>query len=90
MSHGKPITTKEAIDFSIVGDDILDIADFAIQKYEFRTGGTLSDEVREAASTAIRETLWERVEELKLKRKQILAGMFELADETMVRVVEDD
>ena len=30
------VTVKNAIDFSIVGDNILDIADFTVEKYEFR------------------------------------------------------
>ena len=89
MSHDKPITIGRAVDFDIVGDNILDIADFAIQKYEFRNETTLPAEVRDAAAMAIREALWKRIEELRLKRKQILAGMFELADETAKRVVED-
>lgn len=90
MSNGRAMTVKSAVDFNIVGDNILDIADFAIEKYEFRNDTTLSAEVREAASAAIREALWTRIEELKLKRKQILAGFFELADETMQRVVDED
>ena len=89
MSDNRAITVKSAVDFNIVGDNILDIADFAIEKYEFRHDTTLSAEVREAASTAIREALWRRIEELKLKRKQILAGFFELADETMQRVLDE-
>lgn len=89
MSQDKPIAIRRAVDFDIVGDNILDIADFTIQKYEFRNDTSLPAEVREVAVTAIREALWQRVEELKLKRKQILAGMFELADETAKRVVED-
>ena len=89
MSNGRAMTVKSAVDFNIVGDNILDIADFAIEKYEFRNDTTLSAEVREAAAAAIREALWTRIEELKLKRKQILAGFFELADETMQRVVDE-
>ena len=89
MSDNRMITVKSSVDFNIVGDNILDIADFTIEKYEFRNDTTLSAEVRDAASTAIRKALWGRVEELKLKRKQILAGMFELADETMQRVADE-
>ena len=89
MSEEKTITIKRSVDLNIVGDNILDIADFTVEKYEFRNDTTLAPEVREAAITAIRQALWARVEELRLKRKQILAGMFELADETAKRVVED-
>ena len=88
MSNPKPITIKRAIDFDIMGENILDIADFAVEKYEFRNDTKLTAEVREAATTAIREALWSRLEELKRKRKQVLVGMFELADETAKRVAE--
>lgn len=88
MSEDKAISIKRSVDFNIVGENILDIADFAVEKYEFRNDTTLAPEVREAATTAVREALWARVEELKLKRAQILAGMFEIADETTKRVVE--
>ncbi|MYH47949.1 MAG: hypothetical protein F4020_02045 [Gammaproteobacteria bacterium] len=88
MSEQRAITIKRSVDFNIVGENILDIADFAVEKYEFRNDTDLAPEVRKAATEAIRAALWARVEELKLKRKQILAGMFELADETAKRVVE--
>jgi hypothetical protein len=90
MSEQRAITIKRSVDvdFNIVGENILDIADFAVEKYEFRNDTNLAPEVRKAAAEAIRAALWARVEELKLKRKQILAGMFELADETAKRVVE--
>lgn len=88
MSEPITIQRSVAVDFNIVGENILDIADFAIEKYEFRNDTTLASEVREAATEAIREALWARVEQLKLKRQQILAGMFELADETAKRVAE--
>ena len=92
MSEGKTIKVQGAVDMNIVGDNILDIAEFAIEKYEFRTETTLSAEAREAreaASTAIRAALWARIEELKLKRTQILAGLFRVADETMQQVVDE-
>ena len=88
MSDPRPITLKRAIDFDIMGENILDIAGFAIEKYEFRNDTRLTSEVRKAATTAIREALLARIEELKLKRRQILKGMFELADETAKRVAE--
>ena len=89
MSEGKTIKVRGAVDMNIVGDNILDIAEFAIEKYEFRTETTLSAEAREAASTAIREALWARIDELKLRRTQILAGLFRVADETMQQVVDE-
>ena len=89
MTEQRAITIKRSVDLNIVGENILDIADFAVEKYEFRSDTTLAPEVRRAATEAIRAALWARIEELKLKRNQILAGFFELADETMQRVVDE-
>lgn len=46
---------KSAVDFTIMGDNISDIADFTLEKYEFKNGTTLSDEVREEGITKIKE-----------------------------------
>ena len=89
MGEKSAVTIKRSVDYNIVGENILDIADFAVQKYEFRNDTALPSEVREAATEAVREALWARIEELKLKRNQILVGLFELADETMQRVVDE-
>lgn len=85
----RTLTIKNALDFEIVGDNILDIADFAVEKYEFRNDTTLADEVREAARDGARTALWEMVERLKLRRKQILQAMFDKADEAVQGVVDD-
>lgn len=77
------------IDFNIVGDNIYDIADFAVEKYEFRNETTLSTKVRVEALNRVREALWQRVEDLKMRRRQILQGMFDLADETVSKVVDE-
>ncbi len=88
-SRERNIPVKRSIDFNIVGDNILDIADFAVEKYEFRNETTLSAKVRVEALNRVRETLWQRVEELKMRRQQILQGMFDLADDTVRQVVEE-
>lgn len=79
---------RSSVDFNVVGDNILDIADFTVEKYEFRTDSTLSPEMREEAVEKIREALWKKVEELRLRRKQILEMMFNLAEVTLNDVVE--
>ena len=38
----KTISLKTAVDFDVVGENILDIADFAIEKHEFRHDCELS------------------------------------------------
>ena len=85
----RTLTIKNALDFEVVGENILDIADFAVEKYEFRNDTTLADEVREAAREGARMALWEMVERLKLRRKQILQAMFDKADEAVKGVVDD-
>lgn len=85
----RTLTIKNALDFEIVGENILDIADFAVEKYEFRNDTTLSSEARAAAVEGARQALWELVEKLKLRRKQILQAMFDRADEA-VRLAVDD
>ena len=79
---------RSSVDFNIVGENILDIADFTVEKYEFRTDSTLSPEMREEAVEKIKNALWKRIEELRLQRKQILEQMFSLADETLNEVVD--
>ena len=82
------ITLKAAIDLDVVGENILDIADFAIEKYEYRNDTRLSPEMREEAAARIRDSLWKLVEAFKVRRKRVLQRMFDLADETLQEVVE--
>lgn len=79
---------RSSVDFNVVGDNILDIADFTVEKHEFRTDSTLSPEMREEAVEKIKEALWKKVEELRMRRKQILEMMFNLAEVTLNEVVE--
>ena len=79
---------QSEVDMQIIGDNISDIAEFTIDKYEFRNDNTLSSDVREKAAARIEEALWERVNELNLLRKQYLAGLFSLADEKLSEVVD--
>ena len=81
------VTIKNSIDFSIVGDNILDIADFTVEKYEFRNDSTLAPEVREEAIERIKDVLWQKVEAIKLRRQRILEDMFNTAQATLEDVV---
>lgn len=81
------VTIKNSIDFSIVGDNILDIADFTVEKYEFGNDSTLAPEVREKAIETIKDVLWQKVEAIKLRRQQILDDMFNTAQATLEDVV---
>ena len=92
MSEGSKdeglITIKNSIDFDVVGENIADIADFTVEKYEFRHDTTLAPEVREKALAQIRDVLWQRVEAFKLRRQQILQDMFNEAQVTLDKVVD--
>lgn len=83
----KITTIPSPVDYNVVGDNILDIAEFTVEKYEFRTGTTLSAETREQAVAEIRDVLWKRVEHLRARRRQILADMFNAAEVTLSKVL---
>lgn len=78
---------KSAVDLAIVGDNISDIADFTLEKYEFKNDTTLPSDVREEGVARVKDTLWKRVEQLRKRRMQILAEMFTLAEKTLEEVV---
>ena len=88
-SNEKTIEIRSAIDLNIVGDNILDIADFAIEKYEFRNDTSLSPEVREVVVAKTRAALWAIVEDIKLRRQRILRTMFTKADETVQAAIDN-
>jgi len=79
---------RESVDFSIVADNIVGIADYVIEKYEYRSGQTLSPEMRSAVVEKIKEVLWHQAEGLKLKRMQILQEIFHDAEKALEEVVE--
>lgn len=85
----KTISLKRAFDQNIVGENIIEIAEFAVEKYEFRHDSVLSDEVREVALKEAAQALWKMVDELRLRRRQILKRMFDLADAAVQGAVED-
>lgn len=81
-------SVRSAVDLTIVGDNISDIADFTIEKYELKNDTTLSSETRAAGLAKIKDVLWHRVAELKKRRMQVLAEMFSLAETTLDEVVD--
>lgn len=84
------IEVKEAVDYVIVGDNIEDITNFTIEKYEFTNDTVLSSEVREAATSRIKKVLWEEIERLRLHRKMLLEKMFKDAENTLNEVISED
>ena len=82
------VKIKNAVDFGVVADNILDIAEFTVEKYEFRNESTLAPEVREEAIERIRDVLWQKVEALKLRRQRLLQDMFNTAQSTLEDVVD--
>ena len=82
------VTVKNAIDYDIVADNILEIAEFTVEKHEFRVDGALAPEVRAVAIERIRDVLWQRVEALKLRRERFLKDMFNSAQTTLEDVLD--
>ena len=83
----KTESVRNALDLTIVGDNIGDIAYFTIEKYEFKNDSTLAPEIRAEAIAKIKEALSEQVEELKRRRLQILAELFTTAENALDEVV---
>lgn len=80
-----PIPTS--VDFDIVGENIQHIANFTIEKYEYQNNRTLSLKEREAVVAGITNALWQYVERLKTRRKQLLTEMFKSAESVLEEVV---
>ena len=70
-----------------MADNIVGIADYVIEKHEYRSGQTLSPEMRSAVVEKIKEVLWHQAEGLKLKRMQILQEIFNDAEKALDEVV---
>lgn len=79
---------QSSLDVELVGDNVSDIAEFTVEKFEFRTDSALSAEVREQAVTEIKDILWRRVERLKERRQEVLADMFNAAEAKLGEVIE--
>lgn len=83
----KILTVRYAVDFNIVGDNISDIAEFTVEKYEFKNDTTLSPELRDKAMKGITDVLWRQVEQLKQQHRRVLAQMFDAAESALEDVV---
>ena len=81
------IEVKEAVDYMIVGDNIEDITNFTIEKYEFTNDTILPAEIRDDASTRIKTELWQEIERLNQHRKLLLEKMFKDAEKTLNEVI---
>ena len=79
---------RSAVDVDLVGDNVSDIAEFTLEKFEFRTGGALPAKVREEAVAEIKDLLWQRVERLQQRRQEILADMFNAAEARLGQVID--
>lgn len=77
---------KTMIDLGLVGENIMDIADFAMEKYEFTSGVTLSDSDREKALEQVREELWEMVKQARKWQQAWAKKLFAKADEVVRNV----
>ena len=83
----KILTVRYAVDFNIFGDNISDIAEFTVEKYEFKNDTTLSPELRDKAMKEITDVLWRQVEQLKQQHRRVLAQMFDAAESALEDVV---
>ncbi len=81
------IPMKRAINFDIVGENIRDIANFTIEKYEYKNDRTLSLQARETAIAEITNSLWRFVERLRKRRHKILEEMFNSAEQALDKVI---
>ncbi len=81
------IPLRSSVDFDIVGENIQHIANFTIEKYEYKNDRSLSLKEREAVVAGITNALWQYVERLKTRRKQLLTEMFRSAETVLERVV---
>ncbi len=81
------IPVKRAVNFDIVGENIRDIANFTIEKFEYKNDRTLSLQAREAAIAGITNSLWRFVERLRTRRQKILQEMFNSAEKALDEVI---
>ena len=89
MSKSEPtITVKTALNLDIVGENILDIAEYAVERYEFANDTTLDPETRQEAIRRARDELWKLVEHFRARRKEWLGKLFGTADRCVKEVVK--
>ncbi len=81
------IPIRDSVDFDIIGENIQHIANFTIEKYEYKHDRSLSLKEREAVVAGITNALWMYIERLKIRRKQLLTEMFKSAESVLEQVV---
>lgn len=81
-----PPALRDPIDMAVIGDNITDVANYAIEKYEF-VNTRLADNVRSEAVSAISGLLWAEVERAIELRKQTRARLFQAAETKLREVV---
>ncbi len=81
------IPIRDSVDFDIIGENIQHIANFTIEKYEYKNDRSLSLKEREAVVAGITNALWMYIERLKIRRKQLLTEMFKSAESVLEQVV---
>ena len=79
---------RDEIDFGIVKDNIIDIATYTVEKYEYREDLILDEHLRDKAVEEVQAVLWKIAERLTACRQEILQDMFEAAEDTLISIVE--
>ena len=81
------IPVRSSIDLDIIGENIQHIATFTIEQYEYQNDRTLPLDKREAVIAGITHSLWQYIERLKIRRKQLLTEMFKSAESALEEVI---
>ncbi len=81
-----PPALRDPLDMAVIGDNITDVANYAIEKYEF-VNPQLAENVRSEAVSAISGLLWTEVERAIELRKQTRARLFQAAEAKLEEVV---
>ena len=81
-----PPALRDPLDMAVIGDNIADVANYAIEKYEF-VNARLAENVRSEAVSAISSLLWAEVERAITARKRTRARLFQAAEAKLEEVV---
>lgn len=81
-----PPELRNPLDMTVVGENITDVANYTVEKYEF-LNAPLAREVRSEALSEISDFLWKKVEIAVERQKQIRAHLFQAAEATLEDVV---
>lgn len=81
-----PPELRNPLDMGIVGENISDVAQYTVEKYEF-INAPLAEEVRAEAVNAISTLLWQHVKRAIDRRRKFRAELFESAEAALENVV---